>query len=460
MKHNRGYICKRIGIVFLFFPGLFFSFLPVSPALQIETIYKYQDQGLVVKGGGVTFTVQNADIQSVLRALARQKGLNIVTSPDVTGTVSVYLRDASLQEALDAVITMNGFHYVRKGNILFVTKGKDGANEDLVGREVKTFRFNYVDVEKVVDNIRDILSPSAVVSVYQPDKTLIVEDSAERLARLEKVLKNLDTPPRQVLIEAKILEVRLNDDTSFGIDWNLAFSHFETSGKILTQGFAKRPESAAQGLFFTTADKDFSAFLDALQVSNQVNTLSTPKLLVLDHKEAKIIVGGKLGYFVTTATNTTVLQTVEFLEIGTQLHITPSIMDDGNIIMEIHPEVSDGTITAGLPTETTTEVTTNLIARDGRTIFIGGLIRGRKEDRREQVPGLGCLPGIGLLFGRTTNTTQKTEIVVLITPHILSAAPPGDTREIRKIEESGRKLNRKRSIRDLVPGLSGSKIRK
>jgi type IV pilus assembly protein PilQ len=427
-------------------------------ALEIETIYKNSER--IGGQGDLSLSIQDADIQSVLKAVAQQRDINIVAAPDVKGTVSVHLTDASLQEVLDSVIRVNGFNYSRQGDIIFVTNPKGQAERDLSGTEVRTFKLNYVsydDIEEMKTNVKDMLSPSAMVTLYKPEKTLIIEDIPHYLDRVAKVLKQIDVPPKQVLIEARILEIRLNDDTALGIDWNYMFNHSETTGNFLTKGFAGRSDALGfpQGLFFSAVDDNFQLFLDALQVQTEVNTLSTPKLMALDNEEAKIIVGEKLGYFVTVATDTTVLQTVEFLEVGTQLSLIPYIMSDGNIIMDIHPEVSDGTVTAGLPSETTTEVTTTMIARDGGTIFIGGLIRDRKEDIRDQVPGLGCLPILGLLFGRSTNATQKTEIVVLITPRVISPAETDRFRpEIRKVEDTKKVLDEERSLREVVPGLN------
>ncbi len=443
-KRGMRFLTALLAFFFLLLWGPVFT-----EALEIANIYKRHEQ---IGGGGVTLSIQDADIQTVLKALSRQKNLNIVSTPEVTGKVSVHLHDAPLGEALNAVIALNGFDYRRKGNILYVSKGTGTSGADRIGRAVKTYKMNYVDIEEVMKNVRDILSPSAMVTVYKPDKTLVVEDTAPRLARLEKVLRLIDAPPRQVLIEAKILEVRLNDDTSLGIDWNLAFQHFETAGNLTTIGFA---DPGSQGLFFQSVSDHFSAFLDALQTQNRVNTLATPRLVALDGKEAKIIVGEKLGYFVTTSTNSATLQSVEFLETGTQLVLKPFIMDDGNIVMDIHPEVSDGQVTLGLPSETTSEVTTSLIAKDGGTIFIGGLIRDRKEDVRSQVPGLGCIPLLGVFFGKTINTTQKTEIVVIITPHIVAPSDQVILRhDVKTVEDLGKELKKERSLKELVPGMN------
>ncbi len=431
---------------------------PSLDALEIETIYKNSER--IAGPRGLSLSIQHADIQNVLKAVAQQRDINIVAAPDVTGTISVHLNNASLQEVLDSVIRVNGFNYRRQGDIIFVTNPKSDAERDLQGTEIRTFKLNYVseeNIEEMKTNVKEMLSPSAMVTLYKPERTLIVEDMPHYLDRVGKVLKQIDVPPKQVLIEARILEIRLNDDTALGIDWNYMFTHSETTGNLLTKGFAGRSNAVGfpQGLFFSAVDDKFQLFLDALQVQTEVNTLSTPKLMALNNQEAKIIVGEKLGYFVTVATETTVLQTVEFLEVGTQLRLTPSIMSDGNVIMEIHPEVSDGSVTAGLPSETTTEVTTTMIAKDGGTIFIGGLIRDRKEDIRDQVPGLGCLPIVGALFGRSTNATQKTEIVVLITPRVISPEETDRFRpEINRVQETEKALDEERSLRELVPGLN------
>ena len=401
-------------------------------------------------GDRLSLSMHDADIRSVLRAVAIKNKLNIVAGQDVTGTVSLNIHNLPLKQVLDAIITLNGFSYVQRGDIIFVTKSDKSKGGDLPGAEVMIFQLKYVDITEVEKVIGELVSESGMITVYKPDKTLIVKDVPRKLAQIKKVLETLDRPPRQVLIEARIMEVRLNDDTSLGIDWNDAFRGFlNSSGNISTAGFT----GMSQGFFFDIVNGDFNLFLDALQTKTEVKTLSSPKLLALDNKEAKIIVGEKLGYNVTTTNDGVSLETVEFLEVGTQLILTPRIVDDENVIMDIHPEISDGIITGGLPTETTTEVTTSLMAPNGGTIFIGGLIRDRKEDVTNRVPVLGAIPVFGALFSKTTNTTVRTEIIVLITPHIITAANH-EILEVhtRKVEEVGAHLQKERSLKELFPG--------
>ena len=398
----------------------------------------------------LSLSIQDADIQSVLKALSIKKKLNIVTSKDVSGKISVNVYNLTLKEVLDAIITINGFSYIQKDNIIFVTKGNESSGSNFLDEEVRIFRLHYADMDEVEKAISKFVTESAKITFYKPEKTLIIEDVSQNLDQVEKVLEAVDVPPRQVLIETKILQIRLNDDTSLGIDWSDTFSgFFNSSGEIFTQGFT----GATQGFFFNILNSDFSLFLEALQNITEVNTLSSPSLLALHNKEATIIIGEKLGYYVTTATEATVLQSVEFLDTGTQLILTPQVIDDNRVIMKIHPEVSDGIVIDGLPSKNTAEVTTNLMAPDGGTIFIGGLIRDRKEDIKNRVPVLGSIPLLGALFSKTTNITSRTEIVVLITPHIISNA---NTKILekgsQKVNTVEKDLEKERSLIELVPG--------
>jgi type IV pilus assembly protein PilQ len=398
----------------------------------------------------LSLSIQDADIRSVLKGLSIKKKLNIVTSQDVTGKISVNVHNLTFEEVLDAIITINGFSYIQKDNIIFVTNSKEGAQENLLDQEMRIFKLKYADIDEVKKVVDKLVTESANIEFYRPAKTVIVEDISKNLDQIEKVLEALDVPPRQVLIETKILQVRLNDDSSLGIDWNHTFnSFFDSSGSVSTQGFT----GATQGFFFNILSGDFTLFLEALQSITEVSTLSSPSLLALDNKEATIIIGEKLGYHVTTATEATVLQSVEFLDTGTQLILTPQVIDDDRVIMTIHPEVSDGIVIDGLPSKNTAEVTTSLMAPDGGTIFIGGLLRDRKEDIKNRVPGLGAIPVLGALFSKTNNITVRTEIIVLITPHIITAANKEllekRTQKVNSIEKD---LQKERSIKELVPG--------
>lgn len=379
----------------------------------------------------------DADLQDVVRTLSEQGGFNIVSGPNVSGRVTYDLRNVTTLQALDAALKINGYGIENIGGIMFVrplnqltsqqeanADTKDIPSEQPVPGMLysKSYRVVYSDMLEMASAVRENISKHGKVTVNKSNSIIIVEDTAERMNKIDELLKNLDVVPRQVLIEARILEVRLGDDTQLGVDWSNVFKGGDASYTISGANFASRPDtSGSAGLFFEIVTPHFDMFLNALQKKGDLKTLATPKLLALDNREAEIIIGGRLGFRVTTTINQVTTESIEFIDVGTMLKLTPRISDDGYILLSIRPEVSEGVINQGLPTKTTTAVTTRVIIRDGESIFIGGLIRDRKEKTIQRIPILGAVPFIGALFGNTTDSVSRTETVVMITPHIVDA---------------------------------------
>jgi len=379
----------------------------------------------------------DADLQDVIRTLSEQGGFNIVSGPNISGRVTYDLRNVTTIQALDAALKINGYGIETTGDIMFVrplnqlvsqqetrAEGSETASEQTAPGMLysKSYRVVYSDVSEIASALRENISKHGRVTVNKSNNIIIVEDTAERMNRVDELIKSLDVIPRQVLIEARILEVRLGDDMQVGVDWSNVFKGGDASYTVSGTNFARRPDtSGSAGLFLEVVTPHFDMFLNALQEKGDLKTLATPKLLALDNREAEIIIGGRLGFRVTTTVNQVTTESIEFLDVGTMLKITPRISDDGHILLNIHPEVSEGLVDQGLPSETTTEVTTRVIIRDGESIFIGGLIRDRKEKTVEQIPILGSIPLIGPLFRNTTDSVSRTETVVMITPHIVGA---------------------------------------
>lgn len=371
----------------------------------------------------VTLSVQDVDVKDVLSMLSRSRGLNIICEDGVSGAVSIDVRDVPFKEALRAVVTMAGFDVSLRGNIYFVHRPEDAGAASPFFRDVRTFRLDYAKPGDIESVVKDLLSPGGKVLSYGPLRTVVVDDRPDVIMRLEPIIRSLDTPPRQVMIEARILEARLAKDMRFGIDWSLVFSGGKGDGVVDVQGFSRSPAGGGDGIFVTWGEGDFRGALEALQGIDELSTLAAPRLLAVDGAEARIIIGGQLGFFVVTTVDNTVIQSVQFLDTGAQLRITPTIAGDGNVLMRIHPELSDGVIQEGLPSKTTTEVITDVLVRNGDTLLIGGLIREREESSRRGVPLLVRIPLVGRLFGRTVNSVSRSEVIVMITPRILE---PGE----------------------------------
>jgi type II secretory pathway component GspD/PulD (secretin) len=203
-----------------------------------------------------------------------------------------------------------------------------------------------------------------------------------------------------------------------------------------TSGFAS---VGGSGLRVGVTSGDFAAFITALETVTDTTILANPKILAVNKQLGQVYIGTKIGYTSqTTQTQTSTTQQVEFLDTGTKLSFRPYIGDDGYIRMDIHPKDSSGTLKANnIPDEQSTELATNIMVKDGQTIVIGGLFRDVVVTSRSQIPLLGDLPLIGGFFRKTTDSVQRQEVIVLLTPHIIDE--PKDTQSDARVDDIRRK---------------------
>ena len=273
------------------------------------------------------------------------------------------------------------------------------------------------DVEEMIKklNYTDTRILSAVGS-----NMLVVEAPPAIMEKIDSIFKRLDASPRQVLVEAQILEITAGNGATPNV-LGVQAEYKNSSTDIQTQGFANAAAPGVPGLYAQVIKGNVAAYVEALENKEGYNMLARPKILAVSGKPANIISGSKLGYKTTTTTTTGTIQNVDFLEVGTKLSFTPYVYSDGTIKMDIHPEVSEGSITTdGLPQKQTTEATTTVIVRDGETIIIGGLIKDKSQETEKGVPILMNIPIIGNFFKRKEMLWEKMEIIAILTPHIIT----------------------------------------
>lgn len=412
------------------------------------------------------WSFQNLPIRQVLRVLAIYSQKNIIASKNVQGDISADLYDVTVREALDALLKVNGFDYVAQGSFIYVYTAEELEAIRQAQRQmaVRVFPLFYVRPEDAQLLIGPALSEEGTVAVtpdaqagiatsatdtggqsYATGDVLVVRDYEENLDRIGEILRNVDRRPQQVLIEATIVRATLNENNALGIDFNtLAGVNFSQLGAT-TGGLTNvRPELSTEvadldanqatlrtdfnttigsgGFSFGYIGSDVAVFLRALEGVTDSQVLANPKVLVVNRMRGEVLVGRRDGYLTTTVTQTTATQTVEFLETGTRLVLRPYIGDNGYIRMEVHPEDSSGTVANGLPTQQTTECTSNILVKDGHTVIIGGLFREITTQNRSQVPLLGNIPYAGVAFRSTQDITQREEVIILLTPHIIRDA--------------------------------------
>lgn len=417
----------------------------------------------------ITVNVQDESVANLLQAIAAQHRISFVAGEQAQGKVTINLFDVPLDAALRQILATQGLDFQKQGNFYRILSTEQFRAAELAADAMttKVFSLNHLTTTEAQQLLQPLLSPEGRLSTTTgaqaaapgsgggaggssgaatgsgQRQTIVLHDHISVVEALTRTMQEIDRPPPQVLLEATILSIDLGEDNRLGVDLNVlggidfnsagatsdltGLTGYSATGNQLdnrlfsgqTLGFSGAPPTSGLALGFIK--NNVAAFVDALERTTNATIVSNPRVIALNGQEAKIIVGGRLGYTTVTQTQTSTVQTVNFLETGTQLMFRPFVGTDGWIRMEVHPQNSAGVIdpVSGRPSESTTEITTRILMRDGQTLILGGLIGESITTARDQIPLLGSLPLIGWLFARTQESVTRRELVILLTPHIL-----------------------------------------
>ena len=411
-----------------------------------------------------TFTIQfqDTDILQALQMLSMQGRRNIIASRGVQGKVSANLYDVGLFDALDVIMRANDLRLEESGNFIYVYTRQEW--EDVTKSRLKkvsrNFPLEYLNAKDAGEFIGPILSEVGKVSFvgdvekgFQPSATdggsdswafqgmLVVSDYPENIKAIEALLKEIDTPPAQVIVESTVVSTDVQQNDGFGVDvsiiGNLSFSQFTnplSGAQQLLNGSVQKGEGVANAsntnvtnikdptLQVGVISDDVSVFLKLL------DSVTDTTVMALNRQRAQILIGQRTGYLNSTTTQTSTTQSVEFLDSGIKLIFRPFISSDGSIRMELAPSVSEATksstATVGgntmeVPNESTSEIVTNVRVKNGQTLVLGGLFKEKTVIDRRQVPGLGDVPLIGNAFKGYNDDLHREEIIFLVTPTIV-----------------------------------------
>jgi len=306
------------------------------------------------------------------------------------------------------------------------------------------YSLQYASADVIADKLRARIDAKAVGSITPDERAnkLIIRAYPERRKEIEMILKKLDTPTKEVMINAKILQIVIKPEYDVGIDWQLDFRDSPDSQirKLSFKNFYLGTQNSAIAgsdnvfsNFGQVAIGDFSedAFeltVRSLESVSDTKILSSPQILITNNEEAKIHVGDTVPYIISTTSgtgdNAITSEDVRFVDVGLKLNVTPTINDDGFVTMRLRPEISSVTATVsseggGIPQINKTEVETTVMVKDGNTIIMGGLKKDDKVHTKKGFPVLMDLPWVGPMFGRNADSFSQTEIVIFITPHII-----------------------------------------
>lgn len=455
----------------------------------------------------ITLDVRDMEMADVLRMIADQSGLNLIASKNVKGLISISLQDVPVNKALEAILKVNNCGYLKEDDIIQIYTNAEIAQKDQFSHmSTKVFRLQNIKALDLKAAAATLVSARGKIEVEPKTNSIIVTDTDDNIstiaeaiqqmdkkmetriyrlsyarpADLQKSLQNIipqtdgefladertnslmvtaapmlldkmdtlitswDTQIPQVLIEAKIIQITLDKDRMLGVEWKYqpVPKHsllLGTAGLPIPTGI---PAVDALKIGVLSVD-DYTATIRALENSSDVNLISSPRIVTLDNKEAKILIGSSEPYevFHFDDQGRVTGKDLKFVEVGIKLIVTPKIANDGYITMTIHPEVSSprrGTVTQALAIDAT-EADTVMTVKDGSTVVLGGLIKDDKQLTVAKIPFLGDIPLLKYLFRTTYYKTEKKEIIIFITPRVINAdrsssLPQQDIRTRRKQE--------------------------
>jgi type IV pilus assembly protein PilQ len=428
-------------------------------------------------GERLTLNFQDIDVRSVLQLLADTSGQNIVVSDSVTGNLTLRLQNVPWDQALDIVLRTKGLDKRRQDNVIII-----GPTEELATREkaelnahkevqelspthTEFMQVNYAKVTDLAKLIKttnakeSMLSPRGSLSVDERTNTLLVQDTADKLADIRRLVQTLDVPVKQVLIEARIVIVSDTFERDLGVRLGITSAQSTNNGLLAVTGNGTGADTIIQsaitnlasgpspypvatpvlanrymvntpaantngsiGVSLLAGSTLIDLELSAAQNEGKSETISSPRVITANQKQATISQGVEIPYQESASSGAT---TTQFKDAVLKLKVTPLITPDNRVILDL--DVSDDAVgqqvtsaTGGsVPSIDTREIITQVLVNDGQTVVLGGILETKKSHSANKVPFLADIPVLGYLFRSTTDISDKTELLIFITPKIL-----------------------------------------
>ena len=420
----------------------------------------------------VTVSARNMDLAAFLELLSVSYKLNIVSPKDITGKVSVNFYDVPPLDALAAVLEANGYRYVigkTTGQAIIRIQQVPKIEGD-VPLVMRTFVLSYATADDVTKAATGLLSKNGSITVAGNSNALVVQDLADRVERVAELVNVLDAAPRQVMIDAKLVELSETDLEELGFNWSM-FQNMNIADITMEASYARAatwtetretglPDASTRNIVKTTgsnvdlrggilAENNAQLMLDFFDTLTNTTIVSRPSIRTLDNKPAHIISGQIVPiplFDFAKDTGVRTLSGFQDQQVGVELTVTPHINKDGYITLEIVPKVEsiDRFITVGgdeqRPVTNTRMVETTIRIKDGNTAVIAGLTQASTAVTRTGLPFFKDIPLIGWLFSNKTTDVTNTELIVFITPRIVDAEREPMTDAQRRIDKKTDKV--------------------
>ncbi len=406
---------------------------------------------------------RDAEIKDVLRAVGQAANLNMIVSDGVSGKVSLSIKNVDIWNALESILKTKGLTYVRDANMVRILSLAEVRDNDM---ETRVFPLGHASSQDVLPIVTGVKSEKARISVDSRMNALVVRDLSLNIDQMARLLKSLDVKMPQVLIEAKIVEVSSNYARELGVQWGGQYSSTNGKGTTVVTGGASGSSSSTSGsasstigsstFYPLTGDIGLSGNayavnlpaavgsgsggaigisfgklggalsldlqLSAMQTTGNGKILSSPKVMTMNNKEAKISSGIDIPVRVLTTTTAGTSAQVQIISTSLMLSTTPTIAQDGRITLAIKVEKSEPDFSRqvdNIPTITKRNANSELVVNDGETVVLGGILTKSEGQSESAVPLLSKIPVIGWLFKKKSKFENQDELMIFITPTIV-----------------------------------------
>lgn len=454
--------------------------------LEISKREMKADDARKYTGDEISLNFQNIETRAVLQLLADFTNFNVVTSDTVQGNVTLRLKHVPWDQALDLILTIKGLDKREEGNVLLIAPADELAEQEIsemsahqalesvIPLETELMTVNYAKAEELANLLKkkdtSILSARGRVSVDVRTNTLLLVETKEKLNDIRELIKILDKPVKQVLIEARIVKANDDFEKALGVKMGATArtrrggtSQFGFAGNLegaSAQALGQNPEdislanrlavnlpralslqSGAGSLGITLARLPGDTILDlelqALESEGIAELISTPRLITANQKTAYIESGEEIPYNETTSSGAA---SIAFKKAVLRLEVTPQITPDNHIILDLLVnQDSRGTETAGVVAIDKQEMKTQALVADGETIVLGGIFKQTRKHEVVRVPFFSSIPYIGSLFRNTRKLDQREELLIFVTPRVVTderiAEHYKGARQLRSLEQ-------------------------
>ena len=456
-----------------------------APPAELKPAEPEKAAATVYKGNKISLDFKDADIHNIFRLIAEVSSLNVITSEDVKGKITIRLVNVPWDQALDVILATKNLIKIEEGNVLRITtletlrKEREERQKEeealLKTRDTKLkleepgrkiIKVSFSDVEKMQKLImeklegRNLLSPQGTIKADKRTGTLIVQDVRSNLEEIAQLIKELDTPTPQVLIEARVVQASVSFGRSLGVQWGGSYNqtpggtwHYGITGynspgsPPVGMGFSAHPPTALTapsnyvvnypaatsagnialspgGLgiaFGKLGDSlvNLDLRLSLAESESNIRVIARPKLATLDNVTAHIKQGEKIPYETTSQAGTQ----VQFIDAVLKLEVTPQVTPDGSILMDVtvnrDARGQFRTSVNQVPSIDTREAKTKVLVKNGETLVIGGIYETENQDRTQGIPWLMRIPVLGWLFKSQDSAMEKKELLIFITPTVI-----------------------------------------